>query len=119
MTTPAPDPTNPDLFSFIVRDDWTVSLNLALLPVLIAAVLCAIVLIVWRIYSGRRFGDFEIDSAELGFGDQKLSFKPNDLDRQIAYSIWVELSTRKIGLPIDPDHDVMRKFMILGIVFLA
>ena len=36
-----------------------------------------------------------------------MAFKPNDTDRQIAYSIWVELSTRKIGLPIDLDHDVI------------
>jgi len=25
----------------------------------------------------------------------------------VAYAIWVELSTRKIGLPIDLDHDVI------------
>jgi len=28
-------------------------------------------------------------------------------DRQVAYSIWVELSTRKIGLHIDFEHDVV------------
>jgi hypothetical protein len=28
-------------------------------------------------------------------------------DRAVAYKIWVELSTRKIGLPIDFDHDVI------------
>lgn len=50
---------------------------------------------------------FEIDSAEFGFGDQKITIKPNQDDRKVAYRIWVELSTRKIGLPIDFEHDVI------------
>ena len=50
---------------------------------------------------------FEVDEAEIGIGDQKIKLKPNNVDRQIAYRIWVELSTRKIGLEIDPDHDVI------------
>jgi hypothetical protein len=43
----------------------------------------------------------------LGLGDSKITLKPNADDRTVAYKIWVELSTRKIGLPIDPDHDVI------------
>lgn len=49
----------------------------------------------------------ELDSAELGFGNQKIILKPNNVDKQVAYSIWVELSTRKLGLDIDPEHDVI------------
>lgn len=51
--------------------------------------------------------DFEIDEAQLGLGDQNITLRPNDIDRQIAYKIWVELSTRKIGLEIDLEHDVL------------
>lgn len=105
MTNPAP--INTDLFSIIVREDWSVSLNLAAWPVLIILVLIAFATIAWRLFSSQSLKDFQIDSAELGYGNLKLSFKPNDMDRQIAYSIWVELSTRKIGLPIDLDHDVI------------
>lgn len=50
---------------------------------------------------------FDVDSAEFGFGDQKITIKPNQDDRKVAYRIWVELSTRKIGLPIDFEHDVI------------
>jgi len=53
------------------------------------------------------FRDYEIDAAEFGIGDQKIKLRPNDTDRQIAYKIWVELSTRKIGLPIDLNDDVL------------
>jgi hypothetical protein len=38
---------------------------------------------------------FEINCAEIGMKDQ------------IAYKLWVELSTRKIGLSIDYDNDVI------------
>jgi hypothetical protein len=44
---------------------------------------------------------------EMGIGSSKLLFRPNLKDQQIAYSIWVELSTRKIGLPIDIEHDII------------
>lgn len=49
----------------------------------------------------------ELDEAELGIGSHKLKLKANLTDQQVAYAIWVELSTRKIGLPIDLDHDVV------------
>ncbi|MDF3883642.1 hypothetical protein [Cupriavidus basilensis] len=60
----------------------------------------------WRLRSGRTT-DFELNEAEFGFGQQKIKLKANDDDRQIAYQIWVELSTRKIGLPIDLEQDVI------------
>lgn len=67
----------------------------------------AIILI--RLWAGKsgKLQDFELDEAEFGLGDQKFKLRVNDDDRQIAYKIWVELSTRKIGLPIDLEHDVI------------
>jgi len=50
---------------------------------------------------------FEIDGAEIGLRDQKIKLKPNYEDAQIAYKLWVELSTRKIGIPIDFENDVI------------
>ena len=57
----------------------------------------------WR----RRLKSFEISEVELGIGAGKITLKPNEADRQVAYQIWVELSTRKIGLPIDLQNDVV------------
>jgi len=50
---------------------------------------------------------YEIDEAIIGIGGQKVKIKPNYQDMQIAYKLWVELSTRKIGLKIDLDNDVI------------
>jgi hypothetical protein len=50
---------------------------------------------------------FEINEIELGVGSGKVKIKPNHDDLQIAYRLWVELKTRKLGLPFDEDHDVI------------
>jgi hypothetical protein len=102
-----------DLISIILADDWSVSLHLAPLPVIILLVVAVLAWLAVRWHYGRKFSDFEIDRAELGLGDQKISFRANDTDRQIAYSIWVELSTRKIGLPIDAEDDVIAEICLL------
>lgn len=76
--------------------------------VLAAIAIGSVVFLLWKM-SGQNAGlkDLEIDQAELGIGSQKYTLKPNVTDRQVAYAIWVELSTRKIGLEIDFDHDVI------------
>jgi hypothetical protein len=59
---------------------------------------------------GRAFGfgkQMELDEAEFGIGNAKVKLRPNLTDRQVAYAIWVELSTRKIGLEIDLERDVI------------
>ena len=73
--------------------------------VLFLAVLCAIA---WTwLWRWMYYRSFELNFAEFGLGNTKVSFSPNRIDRQIAYAIWVELSTRKIGLEIDAEHDVI------------
>jgi hypothetical protein len=81
-----------------------ISLWLIILPILMAVLLTA-----WRWWTGVTFHSFEIDQADIGVGRNKFRFKPNLTDRQVAYAIWVELSTRKIGLPIDFEHDVLEE----------
>lgn len=56
---------------------------------------------------GAPFEQMEIDEAEFGIGDAKFKLKPNWTDRQVAYAIWVELATRKIGLRVDFEDDVI------------
>ncbi|MCT4556966.1 MAG: hypothetical protein N4A61_02790 [Pelagimonas sp.] len=106
MTEQTTDVTEP-LFSFQIAEDFSVSLELGswVAPTVL---LLTLLLLVWFWLKGRiGFENYELDSAGIGIGDTSVSFKPNRTDRQIAYAIWVELSTRKVGLPIDPDHDVI------------
>lgn len=102
-------PPTADIFSLILSSNWSLSIEISPLPLIFLIALAAILFFIARYVFWRRLSDFEIDAAEFGFSDQKISLKPKTMDRQIAYSIWVELSTRKVGLPIDPDHDVIEE----------
>ena len=105
--TQSTEQTGVPLFSFLISDDLSVSVELGhwVLP----AILAVIAMVpIWLWFRGKTdLGSFELDSAGIGIGDTNVSFKPNRTDRQIAYGIWVELSTRKVGLEIDPEHDVI------------
>lgn len=48
-----------------------------------------------------------VDEANLGIGQNTIKLKFNRKDQEIAYKLWVELNTRKIGLEIEKDHDVI------------
>lgn len=49
----------------------------------------------------------EIDEAQLGIGESHITLKYNNKDREIAYKLWVELSTRKLGIRYDRENDVI------------
>jgi hypothetical protein len=96
-----------DYFSVIVSKHFDVTLHVSTVPLLFVIAVVGLLVAFRHYVDGQSFSSFEIDSAEFGLGDHKVSLKPNNTDVQIAYSIWVELSTRKIGLPIDLDNDVI------------
>ena len=106
MSTTPPSSAAP-IFDFEIARDLSITLDIAGNAVLGLAVLVLLATLTWFFARRFFFRSLEFDAAELGFGSSKLQFKPNSLDRQIAYEIWVELSTRKIGLEIDLDHDVI------------
>lgn len=93
------------ILSLSLNRDWSLSLTISPIAIVIISLLVALVIGI-RWWLGKR-PDFEIDTADIGIGSHRISFKPNLRDQEIAYKIWVELSTRKIGLPINLDHDVI------------
>ena len=75
---------------------------------IVALILAFIIWLLIVKLAGRVFSkSLEIDTAEIGIGSHKIRIKPNYEDMQIAYRLWVELSTRKIGLPIDFNNDLI------------
>jgi len=76
--------------------------------VLLGLIVIPIIYFLFRVFGRAPFSKtFEIDEAELGVGNQKIKIKPNYEDMQIAYKLWIEISTRKIGVPIDFKNDVL------------
>lgn len=93
---------------FQVTLERNLGLELYVSSVLVLVVIALILLffaLKLALYKNRQ--TFDIDEAEFGIGNQRIRLRPNSVDQQIAYKIWVELSTRKIGLPIDLNDDVV------------
>src|SRR5574341_188851 len=73
----------------------------------LAALVLLLILLRRRGFLWGKTSYFEIDEAEIGIGNNKLRFKANYDDLQVAFRFWTELATRKIGIPIDEEHDVI------------
>lgn len=86
---------------------WSLSLEANVWLIVAITVIVGICIIIFRKSRWRKIEAFDLDETELGIGSAKVKLKPNYTDRQVAYQIWVELSTRKIGLKIDLAHDVI------------
>jgi len=94
-----------NVFSVIVhKTDGTIDVSLNWMIALGILFLIFLPLFI-RWFTSR--GTYELNEAEFGIGSQKIKFKSNFSNLQIAYKMWVELSTRKVGLKVDPDHDVI------------
>ena len=86
-----------------VKDgSFTVSISYWIIVILIVA---AVVWLAWRKLSYRFMSDVDMEIKLANIG--KISIKPNYEVRQIAHKAWVELKTRKAGLPIDKENDVI------------
>jgi hypothetical protein len=74
----------------------------------LAGLLLVLVGLILKTTGGRRLRQtLSVDEVELGIGTGTVKLKPNRDDVQIAYKLWVELNTRKLGLPFDDKNDVI------------
>jgi hypothetical protein len=96
-----------DYLRIALDKDLGLTVHVSTIAVVGLVVVMALILAVRHYFLGKRMASFEIEEAEFGLGDQKITLRANDLDRTVAYRIWVELSTRKIGLKINLDDDVI------------
>lgn len=72
-------------------------------------VMASVLILIYKICRKNSFigSQIDIDEIELGIGNQTVRIKPNYQTKQVAYKLWVELNTRKLGLPIDENNDVI------------
>jgi hypothetical protein len=75
-------------------------------PAILAIIGFAVIaLLLYRRY--RKKTSWRAVEAEFPFGIGKVRLQPNHDDIQIAHKAWVELATRKAGLPLDEDNDTI------------
>lgn len=95
-----------DLFKIYLDESCNIGFHIDKWLIIIG-LLVSIIFILWKFFTTNRTSEWEIDEARLGIGKNSIKLKPNRDDKQIAYKVWIELNTRKIGLKIDEDHDVL------------
>ena len=95
----------------ILHLDWSeLSIKVSNLLLAVIAVISLVILIT------RHNGFFKnkkstlvIDEVKLGIGNNSLTIHYDNTDREIAYKLWVEITTRKIGIVFEEDHDVINE----------
>jgi hypothetical protein len=85
--------------------DYYITVGISLW-VVVAAVVIVLLILIFRLITTKFRSDIEL---EINLGNVgKVKMKPNNEVKQIAHQAWVELSTRKAGLRIDKDNDVIK-----------
>lgn len=101
------DVNDMDIIRLFMDSDWNIQILISKWLILIAILAIIIWLLYLKFFKRLRGNAYEIDEATIGIGNHTIKIKPNYEDMQIAYKLWVELSTRKIGLQIDFENDVI------------
>ena len=92
----------------ITLDGFHVVLSLNWVGVLILALLVGgICYLLHWIASHSWFKTIQIEEATIGIGNSSVTVKYDSRIKEIAYKIWIELTTRKIGIEFDVEHDVI------------
>ena len=80
------------LLAVTFGEEFNIKVDVSLYVILLLAIFVIAILAYKHFWGGSlSLRSFEIDEAEIGLGNQKLKLKPNLVDKQIAYKIWVEL----------------------------
>lgn len=83
-----------------------VSLNWITIVVLLLLILLVSWVIKW-IYKKAILKTVKIEEATIGIGNSTVTIKYDGCIKEIAYKIWIELTTRKIGIKFNERYDVI------------
>ena len=87
-------------YTIVIKCNWV-----TIIAIVVMAVILFFILDKLKPFIGMK--SIEIDEVSLGIGNSKVTLKYNGKSQEIAYKLWVELSTRKIGLEFEPENDVI------------
>lgn len=90
----------------ITLEDGALTLHFGFLFLLLL-LLAAIVVVLLRRWGWQYPGRWEATGAKVKFGGVEFEIAPNNDTIRIAHEAWVEIMTRKVGLPFDEENDVI------------
>lgn len=97
-----------EIISVEILNKTKLVITLHIWAVIVLIILCiAISLGIKCFLSNTRLKSICIDEAKIGIGNSYITVKYDKRIQNIAYRIWVELNTRKIGIMFDEENDVI------------
>lgn len=97
-----------NIFDFSLDNWYTLVLKLNWLAVILIIIVISGIAYLWdKCIKYAINKSVMVDEVTLGIGNSQVTLKYNKKDQEIAYKLWVELSTRKIGLDFDSENDVI------------
>lgn len=91
-----------------LEDFCTILLRINWIAILVGLIfMCIIPILIKNINNFINKKSMSIEEFDLGIGNSMVKLVYNKKDQEVAYKLWVELSTRKIGLPFDEENDVI------------
>lgn len=99
-----------NIIDFMFEDWYTIQIRLNYIAVLIVFIfIVGISYLIKRIVKYANKKSINIEEVNLGIGNSSIKLTYSKKDQEIAYKLWVELSTRKIGIPFDKENDVINE----------
>lgn len=97
-----------DILNIKLVDCKNLVLSINLYAVIVLVLLTALVAYcLKKIYNKTKFKTIKIEEATIGIGNSSVTIKYDGRIKEIAYKIWIELTTRKIGIRFDEKNDVI------------
>ena len=89
--------------------EWTLSGSVALWLPIVLFVLAGLYLAISRFnwFRRTRFGIFRPSEVRIKVAGFEVNLRPDYSTLRIAHQVWAELATRKAGMEIDEEHDVI------------
>lgn len=83
-----------------------ISINILVTLCLLLAVVL-IYMLIKHIIRKNSLKSIKIEEATIGIGNNSITIRYDESIKEIAYKIWIELTTRKIGIKFDENYDVI------------
>ena len=97
-----------NIIEFEFENFYTVLLRINWIAIIVGLILVCLLPILWK-YINKHLNkkSINVSQLDLGIGNSTIKLTYNKKDQEVAYKLWVELSTRKIGIPFDEENDVI------------